>query len=164
MYKNLAVLPNTTIPVSSTTVHTKINPVTINGQTFSGCEAINEPFFNGYNTAASPINYAGQTVVMNAHTTVVPNKTYHLKLVIADDETGEFNSSVFIEAGSFLSTISFGEDRTTANNNPACFGENITLDTKLDNTHTFKWFKKDASNNFIEIPSEVSATYVVKSS
>jgi gliding motility-associated-like protein len=163
-YKNLAVLPNTTIPVSSTTVHTKIDPVTINGQTFSGCEAINEPFFNGYNTAASPINYAGQTVVMNAHTTVVPNKTYHLKLVIADDETGEFNSSVFIEAGSFLSTISFGKDRTTANNNPACFGENITLDTKLDNTHTFKWFKKDASNNFIEIPSEVSATYDVKSS
>ncbi|MFG4003737.1 T9SS type B sorting domain-containing protein [Flavobacterium aquidurense] len=162
-YTNLAVLPNTTIPVSSTTVHTKIDPVTINGQTFNGCDPINENFFNGYNTVASPINYAGQTVVMNAHAAVVANKTYHLKLVIADDETGEFNSAVFIEAGSFLSTISFGEDRTTANNNPACFGENITLDTKLDNTYTFKWFKIDASNNFVQIPSEANPTYDVKS-
>lgn len=162
-YTNLAVLPNTTIPVSSTTVHTKIDPVTINGQTFNGCEPINEHFFNGYNNVTSPINYAGQTVVMNAHATVVANKTYHLKLVIADDETGEFNSAVFIEAGSFLSTISFGEDRTTANNNPACFGENITLDTKLDNTYTFKWFKTDASNNFVQIPSEANPTYDVKS-
>lgn len=162
-YTNLAVLPNTTIPVSSTTVHTKIDPVTINGQTFNGCDPINENFFNGYNTVTSPINYAGQTVVMNAHAAVVANKTYHLKLVIADDETGEFNSAVFIEAGSFLSTISFGEDRTTANNNPACFGENITLDTKLDNTYTFKWFKTDASNNFVQIPSEANSTYDVKS-
>lgn len=163
-YTNLAVLPSTTTPVASTTVHTKINSVTISGQTFEGCDAINENFFNGYNTANSPINYAGQTVVMNAHTTVVANKKYHLKLVIADDETRQYNSAVFIEAGSFVSTINFGANRTIADNNPVCFGEIVPLDTQLDNTqYSFKWFKANAANNYIEIPSETGSKYNVQS-
>jgi gliding motility-associated-like protein len=163
-YKNLAVLPDSTVPVSSTTVHTKIDPVIVSGQSFTGCEAINENFFNGYNNGQSPINYAGQTVVMNARTQVVPNKTYHLKLVIADDPTGQFNSAVFIQGGSFVSLVDFGADRTIANNNPACFGEIINLNTQLDNTlYTFKWFRQDASNNYVEIPSEVSSVYNVQS-
>lgn len=162
-YKNLAVLPNTTTPVSSTTVHTKINSVTMNGHVFEGCDAINEEFFEDYNTDTSPINYAGQTVVMNVHTQVIPNKTYHLKLVIADDQTGQYNSAVFIEAGSFVSTINFGADKTIANNNPACFGETVTLDTQLSNAqYSFKWFKQDASNNYVEItPLQTGATYNV---
>lgn len=161
-YKNLAVLPNTTTPVASTTVHSIISAATSGGQTFEGCAAINEEYFNGYNNENSPINYAGQTVVMNAQTTVVPNKTYHLKLVIADDATGQYNSAVFIEAGSFASKINFGTDKTIANNNPACFGEATPLDTQLDNTkYTFKWFKEDASNNFVAIASEASSVYNV---
>lgn len=162
-YKNLAVLPNTSTPVSSTTVHTEIEPVFMNGQSFSGCEAVNENFFNGYNTVNSPINYAGQTVVMNAQTEVIPNKTYHLKLVIADDPTGQYNSAVFIEAGSFVSTINFGVDKTIANNNPACFGEDVALDTQLNSAlYSFKWLKQDASNNYIEIPAQTGSVYNVK--
>lgn len=162
-YKNLAILPNTNTPVSSTTVHPKINSVIIAGQTYDGCEALNESFFNGYSTPNSPINYAGRTIVMNAQTAVIPNKTYHLKLVIADDATRQYNSAVFIEAGSFTSKINFGSDRTTANNNPACIGESITLDTQLESSqYTFKWFKKDASNNFIQIPLHSGATYEVQ--
>ncbi|MCC9066573.1 T9SS type B sorting domain-containing protein [Flavobacterium piscisymbiosum] len=163
-YKNLAVLPDSTVPVASTTVHTKIDPVIVSGQSFDGCEAINENFFNGYNTELSPINYAGQTTVMNARTNVIPNRTYHLKLVIADDPTGQFNSAVFIQGGSFVSLVDFGADRTLANNNPACFGETITLNTQLDNIqYDFKWFKQDATNNYVEIPSQVSSTYNVQS-
>lgn len=161
-YKNLAVLPNTTTPVSSTTVHPKIDPVTVKGETHS-CEASNENYFNGYNTEVSPINYAGQTIVMNAQTEVIPNKKYHLKLVIADDLTRQYNSAVFIEAGSFLSKVSFGEDRTIATNNPACYGENVVLDTKLDPVvNSFKWFKKNASDNYVEIPSETGSFYTAK--
>lgn len=162
-YKNLAILPNSNTPVSSTTVHPKISPVVVAGETQAGCEALNESFFNGYNTANSPINYAGQTIVMNAQTAVIPNKTYHLKLVIADDATRQYNSAVFIEAGSFTSKINFGTDRTIANNNPACSGERITLDTQLESSkYTFTWFKKDASNNFVQIPSQSGATYEVQ--
>lgn len=164
-YKNLAVLPNTTTPVSSITVHPKIEPVTINGDIKNGCPAVNDIFFGSYNNDTSPINYAGQTVVMNAHAEVIPNKIYHLKLVIADDNTGQYNSAVFIEAGSFDSVINFGADRTVANNTPVCYGQEIALDTQLDNTkYTFKWLKEDASNNYVEIsPLETGSSYIVKS-
>ncbi|MNX24291.1 hypothetical protein D3C86_543080 [compost metagenome] len=163
-YKNLAVLPNSTTAVSATTVHPKIN--TINGsggEPLIGCEAVNENYFNGYNTSSSPINYAGQTIVMNASTDVIPNKKYHLKLVIADDATRQYNSAVFIEAGSFVTKINFGEDRTVANNNPVCFGESYVLDTNISSPdYTFKWFKKDASNNYVQIPGATSSSYAVQ--
>ena len=128
-YKNLAILPNTNLPVLATSVHPKIEDVRINNNTYVGCEAINEMYFKGYNNRTSPINYAGQTVVMNAKADVVPGQTYHLKLVIADDKTGVYNSAVFIESGSFVSKVDFGENRTFATNNPACLGESILLDT-----------------------------------
>ena len=140
-YKNLAILPNTNLPVLATSVHPKIEDVRINNNTYVGCEAINEMYFKGYNNRTSPINYAGQTVVMNAKADVVPGETYHLKLVIADDKTGVYNSAVFIESGSFVSKVDFGEKRTFATNNPACFGESILLDTKLDASYLYKWFK-----------------------
>ena len=135
-YKNLALIPNTKLPVLVTNVHPKIP-----SNNSSGCEANNEIYFNGYNNLSSPINYAGQTVVMNAKAAIIPGEIYHLKLVIADDKTGNYNSAVFIESGTFVSKIDFGKNRTFASNNPVCFGETITLDTKLDNTYLFKWFK-----------------------
>lgn len=162
-YKNLAVLPNTSIAVSATTVHPKIENMNgAGGEPMIGCAAVNENYFDDYNTASSPINYAGQTVVMNASTDVVPNKKYHLKLVIADDATRQYNSAVFIEAGSFVTKINFGEDRTVANNNPVCFGENYVLTTNLNPAdYSFKWFTKDASNNYVQIPGATSASYTV---
>lgn len=163
-YKNLAVIPNTTTAVSATTVHPKINPSVIDGNTHSGCNAANENYFNGYNSNSSPINYAGQTKVMTAQTEVIPERKYHLKLVIADDATRQYNSAVFLEAGSFISKINFGEDRTIANNNPICFGENYVLDTKLNPAlFTFSWFKKDNTNNYVQIPGEFGAAYTVTS-
>lgn len=163
-YKNLAIVPNTATAVSSTTVHADILPYTDGTTSSPGCKAENEDFFYGYNTVNSPINYSGQTVVMNAHTQVIPNKTYRLKLVVADDPSGQYNSAVFIEGGSFVSLVDFGADRTLANNNPACFGETITLNTQLDNTqYDFKWLKQDATNNYVEIPSQVSSTFIVQS-
>lgn len=144
-YKNIAVLPNTTTPVSSISIHPKIEPGTgANGSIYTGCSASNENYFNGINGAASPTNYAGQTKVMTAQTDVIAGKTYHIKLVIADDRNRNLESAIFLEAGSFNFKISLGEDRTIASNNPACFGENILLDSKLSPTdYSFKWYKKD---------------------
>lgn len=143
-YKNLAVLPNTTTPVSSVNIHPKIEPGTsVGGIPYVGCAASNENYFNGLNTNTSPINYAGQTVVMTAQGTVTTGKRYHVKLVIGDADVRYQNSAIFLEAGSFASKITLGEDRTIAANNPACYGEKIPLDSKLSPTDfTFKWFKK----------------------
>ena len=144
-YKNLAVLPNTTTPVSSVNIHPKIGPGTRpGGIAYSGCNASNESYFDRLNTNTSPVNYAGQTDVMTAQTNVIAGKKYHVKLVIADDTYRYLESAIFLEAGSFASKILLGEDRTTANNNPACFGEKILLDSKLPITdYDFKWYKKD---------------------
>ncbi|MFV8345347.1 choice-of-anchor L domain-containing protein [Flavobacterium sp. ZB4P13] len=141
-YQNLAVLPNTS-PVSSVNIHPLINPYNSQGLFKPGCPAINETYFNGYNTATSPINYAGQTTVLTAQTNVIAGKTYHIKLVIADQGNEAYDSAVFLEAGSFLPKIDLGSDRLLATNNPICFGESLIIDTKLPTSlgYSYKWYK-----------------------
>lgn len=156
VYKNLAVLPNKNTVVSSTNVHPKIEPGIGLGGTdpFDGCSAVNEQFFNGQNNSRSPVNYAGQTVVLNASSNVIAKKKYHIKLVIADDAEEYYDSAVFIEAGSFKPKIDFGPDKTTVNNNPICFGETFALDTKLSSTYTYQWYKDN-----ILIPTATGPSY-----
>lgn len=142
-YQNLAVLPNTS-PVSSVNVRPAINDfINSNGSVISGCPANNETYFNGYNTATSPINYAGQTTVLTAQTNVIAGKTYHIKLVIADQDNVAYDSAVFLKAGGFLPKIDLGSDRLLASNNPICFGESFNIDTKLPASlgYTYKWYK-----------------------
>ncbi|WP_281297111.1 T9SS type B sorting domain-containing protein [Flavobacterium limnophilum] len=145
-YQNLAVIPGTTTTVSSINIH----PATPLG----GCSAVNEIYYNGNNTATSPINYAGQTVVMNAQTNVVAGKTYHIKLVIADDKNQYYDSAVFLKAGSFAPKIDLGPDRLR--DNPVCFGESLVIDTKLPASYAYKWFK-----NNVEIIGETKPFYTV---
>ena len=157
-YKNLAVIPETTIPVASTSVHPLINPISNGNSTTSGCPAQNEIYFGGYNQSNSPINYAGQTKVLTAETKVTAGKTYHIKLVVADDREEVFDSAVFIEAGSFSSKIDLGPDRLLATNNPVCFGESFLLNTNLPATNSFEWFR-----NGVKINGANQPTYQVTS-
>jgi gliding motility-associated-like protein len=167
-YKNLAVLPNTNTPVSSINIRPKIEPGTRpGGISYTGCESSNASYFNGLNTNTSPVNYAGQTVVMTAQSTVTAGKKYHVKLVIGDADVRYQNSAIFLEAGSFASKIALGEDRTIATNNPACFGEKIPLDSKLAAAdYTFKWYKKSdptavlGTNSTFEVTE--AGTYIVQ--
>ncbi|MDP3680561.1 MAG: choice-of-anchor L domain-containing protein [Flavobacterium sp.] len=157
-YQNLAVLPNTTTPVSSVNVHPLINPITdTQGNVRPGCPSINETYFNGFNNLSSPINYSGQTKVLTAQTNVVAGKTYHIKLVIADDENEDYDSAVFLEAGSFLPKIDLGPDRLLATNNPICFGESYIINPNLPSGYTYKWFKDN-----VEL-TDTSPTYTVTS-
>ena len=166
-YQNLAVLPNTSTPVSSVNVHPLINPITdTQGNVRPGCPSINETYFNGFNTITSPINYSGQTKVLTAQTNVIAGKTYHIKLVIADDENEDYDSAVFLEAGSFLPKIDLGPDRLLATNNPICFGESYTIDTKLPASlgYTYKWYKDNVefTNNSSTFTATSPGTYKVE--
>jgi gliding motility-associated-like protein len=146
-YINLAVLPESSTPVSSKNIHPLINPIPNSFEPIKSCGPENETYFNGYNTASSPINYAGQTKVLTAQTNIQPGKTYHIKLVIADQRNESYDSAVFLEAGSFLPKIDLGSDRLLATNNPICFGESYTIDTKLPSGlgYTYKWFKDNVA-------------------
>ena len=135
-YRNIAVLPNSTTIVSSTTIHPSIAASIVAGVPIPGCPAVNEQYFNGYNNNTSAINYSGQTTVLNAKSSVDIGKTYHIKLVIADHRNNEFDSAVFIEAGSFAPKINLGPDQIV------CFNEKTILNTGLtNNNYTYEWFK-----------------------
>jgi gliding motility-associated-like protein len=159
-YKNIAVLPGTSTPVSSKNVHSLINDYTDSQNTLhKGCPAINESYFNGYNAASSPVNYSGQIIKLNASTDVIIGKTYHIKLVIADDDNNLYDSAIFLEKGSFSASIDLGLDRSTATSNPICFGDTFTIDTKLPANYTYEWFK-DGSTTAITRETKPTLTVV----
>ena len=88
---NLAVLPNSSTPVTVVTVHGGIGP----------CGPSNPEYFDMYNpigTGSSEFN--GQTVLLTAEADVIPGQTYHLKLGIADAGDFAYDSAVFLASES----------------------------------------------------------------
>lgn len=146
-YTNIALVPNTQTPVKVTTVHPEIP---------NGCEAENEFYFESWNGSDVPINFNGQTKVLTATADVVPNETYHVKLVIADEQNFRYDSAVFLEAGSFQLSTDLGPNRLLSTQNGLCENETLTLDASQLNSNSFKWFRND-----IELTSETNATYTV---
>ncbi|MDY0932407.1 choice-of-anchor L domain-containing protein [Chryseobacterium sp. CFBP8996] len=96
-YTNLAILPAGGGPVSVK----NIRPATrFNGLPLA-CGALNAPYFGGYNTSNIETNFSGRTIPLTAQATVVPGQSYHFKMVLADNQDSQFDSGVFLEAGSF---------------------------------------------------------------
>lgn len=129
-YRNLAVIPGTTIPIKSNTVR--------GGGEY--CPAINEEYFGHYNYD-SPTNFNGQTKILRAITDIVPHQKYHLKLVIADQGNGLYDSGVFLKAGSFVGIIDLGPDLLISTNNSICEGSTKILDATTPGATSYQWFK-----------------------
>jgi gliding motility-associated-like protein len=148
-YVNIATLPDGT-PVSSKNIHPTINPT---DTSLSKCDAKNENYFGQFNTdlaVASPINYAGQTKVLNAQSKLEIGHRYKIKLVIAEDRSRSQFSAIFVEAGSFISKIDLGKDKLVADNSAICTGETFEIKTNLSNpTYSFKWFKDGSASPLI---------------
>lgn len=120
---NLALIPDTDIPVTVNTVN--------NGQvgTFgneSNCLQVSSEwdqhseFFvdNDLNPAIEAVEYDGFTVVLTASATIVCGETYHIKIVVADAFDTIFDSGVFLAASSFSSsgvTLTSSVDETPEN-------------------------------------------------
>lgn len=146
-YINLALIPGTTTPVLVTTVHPEIP---------GRCSAENETFFGGYNSSNAPINFNGQTTILTAKSNVIPGRTYHIKLVIADHENVRYDSAIFLSGGSFDVGVDLGPDRLVATNNPICSGETFTIQTNETGANTYKWFR-----NGVEIIGSVGQSLQV---
>lgn len=130
-YQNLALIPGTSTPV-------KVNTVRGNGTI---CPSANEAYFDAFNTGNYPTTYDGQTKVLTAQSVVNPGTLYHLKLVIADEGNGRFDSGIFLRAGSFISEKDLGTDRLIATGNPLCNGENLTLNAIQTGATSYQWFQ-----------------------
>ncbi|WP_246277463.1 choice-of-anchor L domain-containing protein [Winogradskyella ursingii] len=144
-YTNLAVLPDGT-PVSITNINA-----------FANCPA-NQMFFEGYNIGET--NYGGRTIVLTATADVIPNTTYEIKLVVADQGDSAFDSAIFLEAGSFNLGGDLGEDLTIDAGTADCDGNQVTLDTGAS-TATHTWFyaaDPNMPNDTVEIMGETTST------
>ncbi|WP_040279837.1 T9SS type B sorting domain-containing protein [Psychroserpens damuponensis] len=139
-YVNIAVIPGTTTPVNTNTIHDDI---------VGFCSASNEQYFEGYNVGDT--NYNGRTVVLTAMADILPNVQYSIKLVIADQTDKNYDSAVFIEGNSFNATVDLGEDIQTC-------ASTVTLDGNIDNPDaTYSWH---LNNNLLagETQSTLNAT------
>ena len=136
-YTNIAVVPNTNIPVQVTSVHPEIPGF---------CDAQNQEYFGHWNSLSDPsvpINYNGQTSVLKAESTVVIGETYHIKLIIADHKNYRYDSAVFLKAGSFNIGTDLGVNFLRSTRNPLCNNATTTLDCNISSANSYTWYKDD---------------------
>lgn len=130
-YTNLAIIPGTNTPITSNNVR----------GAGGKCPANNAEYFGHYNQDFSPVSFNGQTAILTAKTDVIPGEKYHIKLVIADQGNGLYDSGVILKSGSFTGNIDLGEDRTIANGNPVCEGEYPIAISSIAGGTSYKWFR-----------------------
>ncbi|WP_405604397.1 choice-of-anchor L domain-containing protein [Polaribacter sp. Asnod1-A03] len=113
------------------------------------CLDENEDLFSTYNVENenSTINMRGFTEILNASATVIPNNDYKITFVIADYGNSDFDSAVFIEAGSFDGFLNLGEDQEM------CGGEEIILDSNFSGIDGFSFQWKKDNVNFSNDPT-----------
>lgn len=122
-YVNIAVVPGTNTTVNTTTIHDEIDGF---------CQEENSQFFDGYNIGDT--NYNGRTTTLTASASIIPNVTYQIKLVIADQSDSNYDSAVFIEANSFSPTVDLGADITTC-------ADSFSLNGDINNPNAqYQWF------------------------
>lgn len=143
---NLAVIPGTTTPIAVTTVRDNTHN--------NGCTSENANLFDTYNVgneASSTINMRGYTTTLNAFATLTPDNPYRIRLVIGDFNNQDFDSAVFIDSGSFTTSIDLGADASL------CAGDNLTVTTDLDETDYSHVWTLDGN----PIPGETTNTLTI---
>jgi gliding motility-associated-like protein len=103
---NIALIPNTNIPVAINTVNNGLVGFfgSVNNCTGSN-GSLNYSNYFVNNGGGAHVQFDGMTIVMEAVAVVQPCQTYHIKLAVADVNDGAFDSGVFLEANSFSSSI-----------------------------------------------------------
>lgn len=146
-YRNLAVIPGTNTPIKSNTVR---GPGGL-------CSPINEQYFGQYNPYESPTNFGGETKILTAFTDIIPGVKYHLKLVIADEGNGLYDSAVFLKAGSFVGIKDLGPDLVISSQTALCIGSTTQLDASISTIGaTYQWYNTQGI-----IAAATNSTYTV---
>lgn len=151
-YTNLAVLPNNGGVVSTSNIHPAVNFQQVS------CAAVNQQYFGGYNTSNSDTNFQGRTVPLTATATVIPGETYHFKMVIADYQDYQFDTAVFLDAGSFDIGVKITDTSGTVlgSNMKVCEAGQTIKASVLATNATYKWLL-----NGTQIPGATSSSYTV---
>ncbi len=150
-YTNLAILPGGAGLVTAT----NIVPASFS------CGPINAQYYET-SSPNNQTNLFGRTVPLTAMATVIPGQSYHIKMVMADDNDGTHDSAVFLEAGSFDIGISIvdsagnplPETLNVCDNTPQILKAQVVAAPGM----TFQWFKDN-----VAIPGATSITYTANS-
>jgi gliding motility-associated-like protein len=99
---NIALIPNTSTPVTALNVNANVNP---------------QYWVDNENPPGTTVQYDGFTTVLQAKYPIQCGETYHIKLACADALDGIVDGGVFLEAGSFTtgqvnlaSQVSYGSN------------------------------------------------------
>lgn len=126
-YVNIALVPGTSTPVNTNTVHDEI---------VGFCDASNEQYFEGYNLGDT--NFNGRTSILSATASIQPNVEYQIKLIIADQTDENYDSAVFIEGNSFNASVDLGDDFSTC-------ASSVNLNGDIGNPQaTYSWYFNNA--------------------
>jgi len=143
---NIGVIPQTVVPVSVKNIRDNIYN--------ASCVADNEEYFDTYNVSNpenSSVNMRGFTQIMTAQADLQPGDTYQIRFLVGDSNDAQFDTSVFLAAGSFETKLDLGEDETL------CGNETLTLNTQVDaNVYQHAWYKDGEL-----IVGETGTTYTV---
>lgn len=106
---NIALIPNTTTPVTALNVNANIN---------------SQYYVDNENPPGTCVQYDGFTTVLTAQYPVQCGETYHIKLAIADALDGIVDAGVFLEAGSFtVGSVNLSTDISYGSNNDSTLYE-----------------------------------------
>ncbi len=157
---NIALIPNTTIPVAINTVNN--GTVGTNG-TLASCtpplgSLANSQYFINNPNGAVHIEFDGLTVVLTATAVVTPCSTYHIKLAVADVFDSAFDSGVFLEANSFstnflnIQVATFNGDNTVIE---SCNSATITacIPAPADGVYAIPLFINGTATNGVDYVS-----------
>ncbi|WP_166387445.1 choice-of-anchor L domain-containing protein [Polaribacter sp. 11A2H] len=150
---NIATLPD----------NANISVKNIKNNLYNGeCNSNNEDSFGSYYDLKSLntiINMRGFSKILNASATVVPNTKYNIKFVIGDYDNSDYDSAVFIEAGSFNNTLNLG------GNKELCGGDDVIIDSGFSKTDgfNFEWTKNGTplTDNGTKITVNTIGTYAL---
>jgi gliding motility-associated-like protein len=161
---NLAVVPNTNLPISVVTIRDYLYNST--------CPSVNAQYFGRYNggnnAATAPVNFNGQTTLMTVTSSLNTSHTYKIKLVIADRGDYKSDSAIFIASESFnIGQDVLGPNLTVADHTAICSGQNTTITSGLNPAlYSFVWKKngvvlngETASNLVVTTPGTYELIY-----
>ncbi len=137
IFENIALVPGSNTPVNTSTIHEEV---------VGFCDGQNEEFFEGYNIGDT--NYNGRTTVLTARADITPNVLYRVKLIIADQTDGNYDSAVFIEDTSTIASLDLGPDIDLC-------AQSVLLNGAVQNDLAmYQWYRDD-----MLIPGAVNPLY-----
>jgi len=139
--KNIALVPNSTTPITINNVN--------NGFNNSGGGPNSSYYYNNTTIGANPntsvaiptVIYDGFTTLLTAKSSLICGGTYHIKLAIGNVSDNQYDSAVFLK-NFRIKPLELLDNLNLSENLNVCYGQVVTIDSNLiPGTNVFEWTK-----------------------